>query len=927
MRRAALLVALAVLLCRTFPSGAQTRLVAADYSYYPLRLESKFPVVTWEEGGVRVFVAKQGAVIRQGPVRLAAPSMVVWFDEARSARPDVRAALVKVYAEGVEAGPHQQRVLVHLAEGRKVRRYGALSMQFLSPLGFSWDAALTRSEKPVPSVLFSRAEMTTRGLQEDTVWEAVPPAGPKEKREAIIQGLLAEHVQGFWMEEPITVVYIGDVHGSYENLDFCADTAVLWYDTKRDEYEIYARGNVRLTRKPEAPVTVTPTGQSPALTDVLEFLSADEIFINPKLGRGLATKAEARMRDPRAQAGAVYVFRGDQAYLIDSKTMTINEGTITTCDFARPDYQFKAQKMELVRQAPSTILAAWDVRFQVGEAERTLISLPFMGTDLTRRAYLLTEYAVGASKRFGLYAQTTWQPLDVTTPPPWVKSWTVNLDYYGARGPALGTELEYEFGKGTYPRHRGKVTAFLIRDSAKLDFTGAPLATTNRGRLHLEHCSQLNADWRVDAEYYWLSDADFLREFFRADFQQEKTPESYLLARYLHDSTYLALLYKWQVNKFITDLQEKPSLDLEIVGKPLGRLVYDGSAVAGLYDLQFSDQLVPPPPDPPSLVRLHTDHALSLPFSVGIFRFDPFVRALATLAGKSAEPGGAFDGAVSRAGFGGGLTASTTFSRTFDLVSKTFDLNRLRHVVTPYASVEALSVSESSARFIQMDEQDAIDSGIEARLGLRQGLQTKRFKDGAWRPIDWAKLDVALVARATDSVDERLHGDYVFANFDLQLTDHVALHSRDDRIGISNQPTLFNLGATADYLPQWAAGIDFDSISNGSSALTMNLIYKLSDRYQLLFYDQYPLRSRTTSTTAKANSQTVVVLRRFLHDWVLDVGLRVDKATGGFGIIFGFGPRGWGVFQNPHRAGRGPFQEPAWAGLGLFKAPTYIPED
>jgi len=927
MKRAALLVAFAVLSWCTYPANAATKLIAGDYTYYPLRLESKFPVVTWEDAGVRVFVARQGAVIRQGPVRLAAPAMVVWFDEARSAQPDVGAAIVKVYAEGLEGVPKQEPLLVHLAEGRKVRQCGALTMHFRSTVGFSWDAPLTRSDKPVSSVFFGRAELTTRGLEEDAVWEAVPPAGPKEKREAVVQGLLAEQVEVFWTEEPITAVYIGDVHGTYENMDFRADAAVLWYDTKRDDYEIYGRGNVRLMRRADAPVTVTPASQRPALTDTLQFLSADELFINPKLGRGLATNAEVRMQDPRAQAGTVYVFRGDQAYLVDSKTMTMSEGSITTCDFARPDYQFKAQKMELMREAPSTILAARDVRFQVGEAERTLISLPFMATDLTRRAYLLTEYTAGLSKKFGLFAQTTWQPLDLTTAPPWVKTWTVNLDYYGARGPAIGTEFEYEFGKGTYPRHRGKVTAFFIRDSATTDSTGAPVTTTNRGRFHLEHRSELSADWRVDAEYYWLSDADFLREFFRADFQQDKTPETYLLARYLHDSTYLALLYKWQVNKFITDLQEKPSLDLEIVGKPLGRLVYDGSVVAGLYDLQFSDQLVPIPPDPPSLLRLHTDHVLSLPFNLGIFRFDPFVRALATWASKSAEPGGTFDGSVSRAGFGGGLTASTTFSRVYDVVSKTFDLNRLRHVVTPYASVETLSVSESSARFIQMDERDAIDSGTEVRVGLRQRLQTKRFKDGAWRPIDWAKLDVALVARTSDSVDQKLHGDYIFANFNVELTDHVSLHSRDDRIGISDQPTLLNVGATVDYLPQWAVGVDFDSISNGSSALTMELIYKLSDRYQLLFYDQYPVRSRTTTTTAKPNSDTVAVLRRFLHDWVLDVGLRVDKATGGFGIIFGFGPRGWGVFQNPHSAARGPFQEPAWAGQGLFKAPTYIPED
>jgi hypothetical protein len=69
---------------------------------------------------------------------------------------------------------------------------------------------------------------------------------------------------------------------------------------------------------------------------------------------------------------------------------------------------------------------------------------------------------------------------------------------------------------------------------------------------------------------------------------------------------------------------------------------------------------------------------------------------------------------------GGGLTASTTFFRTYDVVSKLFDLNRLRHVVTPYASVETLSVSEPSASFIQMDQRDAIDSGTEVRLGVRQ---------------------------------------------------------------------------------------------------------------------------------------------------------------------------------------------------------------
>lgn len=906
--RTFLLAALGVALAFPLPCNAQGRLLQGDYGYDVLHLESHGPVLTWEEGGVRVFVARQGAVIRQGPARLSAPNMVVWFDKATSARPEVRAATVRVYAEGVPAGPGQPRMPVHLVEEQATRQAGAVFMRFTSTLAFSWNCPLKRSDKPVPSLLLDRAQTTTRDLQEDMLWEQMPPAGPRERVEAVQRMFSAEEVQVFWQEDPISVVYIGDVRGGYENLELHSDAAVLWYDRQRNAYEIYARGNVRITRRPEAPVPqpLAP-GKKPAIGDVLEFMSADEVYINPYLDRGLATNPEIRMKDPQAPLGAAYVFRGDKAYMVDSRTLIVTEASFTTCEFARPHFQLKADRVQLMREQESTILSAWDVRFQVGRLARTLFRVPFIGTDLTRRAYLLADYAFGTSTKLGTFLQTTWTPADLTGAPEWVKNWTVNLDYYGARGPAIGTELEYDSGGG-YPRHSGRLRAYFVSDAGTVDDTGQMVPQGNRGRFHLEHRTQLNRDWRVDAEYYWLSDSAFLNEFVEADFKNDKTPETYLLARYLRNSTYLALLYKVQTNSFITTLAEKPSLDLEIIALPLGRLLYDGSVVAGLYDLQINDELTPLPADPPAVSRLHTEHKLSLPFSVGIFRFSPFVRALATYASQGAVPGGT----ASRSGFGAGIAASTSFSRTYALTSERFDLNRLRHVVIPYAGVETLSVSGSSANFIQMDDRDTIDSGSQVMLGVRQRLETKRLKGEVWQPVDWMVLDVALVSRASDSVNTALDQDFMRADFAMQLTEHVQVYSHDNRLALQDQPSTLNVGAFLDYLPRWALRADYDYITDHSSTLSLDLVYKLSDRYQLLVLEQYELNSQGTGD--KTSLQTAFVLRRLLHEWLLDLGLRVDKANGDFALILGFGPAGWGVFKDPRRAGRGALQDAQWAG-------------
>jgi hypothetical protein len=202
-----------------------------------------------------------------------------------------------------------------------------------------------------------------------------------------------------------------------------------------------------------------------------------------------------------------------------------------------------------------------------------------------------------------------------------------------------------------------------------------------------------------------------------------------------------------------------------------------------------------------------------------------------------------------------------------------------------------------------MDAVDAIDSGTEITLGLRQRLQTKRRRDGGqWRSVNWAELDVALVGRSSDSVNTTLDNSFLRADFEMLLSEHVTLHSRDNRIALEGQPDLFNVGASVDYMPKWAFDVDFDSISGTNSTLTFDVICQLSDRYQLAFFEQYELDSRGAGD--QQNLETRIVLRRFLHEWILEGGLHFEKANDDLAVIFGFGPAGWGIYRDPRRAGR-----------------------
>jgi hypothetical protein len=329
--------------------------------------------------------------------------------------------------------------------------------------------------------------------------------------------------------------------------------------------------------------------------------------------------------------------RGREVYILDSNNLYIREGGATTCPFGHPHYQVTGERARVVRDPPGLLVSAWDVRLRTGRGEKPLplFHPRFLSADLgAGEGYLLSSVRVGTSSKFGPFVQTDWRPAHIGWAPWWLEGWELYLDYYGDRGPAVGTELDYAFRGPADAEHQGFLNAYFVRDSGDEDDTGRPVPKQDRGRLWLWHRADWDERWRTDAEFHWLSDSGFLNEYFEGEFRGEKAPESYLFTRYRTGNAWAGLLVKERVNDFLTQVEESPSLEFQWIGAPGGALVHDTHLEAGHYDLEFSDELAMA--DPPAFWRLHGEHRVSLPFRLAFVRLEPFARAMATWVSEGA---------------------------------------------------------------------------------------------------------------------------------------------------------------------------------------------------------------------------------------------------------------------------------------------------
>jgi len=554
-----------------------------------------------------------------------------------------------------------------------------------------------------------------------------------------------------------------------------------------------------------------------------------------------------------------------------------SDAIISTCEFEHPHYWLQTRQLTLDESEDKRLARAVDSVFFVHGLP--LWYWPYYARDLERDRTVLKRFRLRHSSEFGTEIRTAWDLYDLGL---YDNDWSnlaLVVDVLTERGVGLGLDFDYERWGG-----KGYFTSYYIDDSGE-DFPGVPLQHRERGRFEWRHRQRLSPYDTLLAEFAWMSDRNFLDEYFEREAREDKEKETVLYYKHQRGLAALTALAKVRTNNFLTQTEYLPQVGVRLLGYPLGyslwgdRLTLTSTSQLANVRLRPDDALQLPQP---RAWRFDTLNELAMPLAWRFIHFVPFAVVRYTAYSDTPDALGLESG-HSRDRFAAavGFRSSATFWRVYQVSSRLWDLDGIRHIITPTVDfLHRFAVTAEPHELFQFDEVDPIDELQVISLGLRQRWQTRRLTRGYSplasvdrRVVDWLVLDAELDVFPNRGRDNE--GD-LFGNMELDLiwrvSDHVAVLS-DAELDLDDgfDWDLFNVALKVDRSPRLSFYLGHRYTRDvASSAFTAGFDYQLSQKWQLGVLWQYDLQADAALTHR-------LVLTRRLHRWLLEIAFERDE--------------------------------------------------
>jgi len=618
------------------------------------------------------------------------------------------------------------------------------------------------------------------------------------------------------------VIAHGNIYVTYVDFSLYADGIVYWPDQRR----IYAEGHVRAE---------TPGRK----------ISADRAYFD--IVRGVSLLDSALIRTYTADREFPVIVYGQTVRQTGPGSYRVRNGYLTTCPFGRPHYKLSVGAADAeIAEDGSVRWSAETFRFRLGD--RTLFRFPrfsgVLSAEDDKTGFPLRSLHAGNSARFGTYLLTRWlfrvgDRLQILP----------HLDYRHDRGPGAGFDVNYDSED-----LRIDGINYYINDDG-IDKDGTQPEHRDRGRVKERLRWQLSPEWRLDAEVNYLSDANFLNEYYESEFKEDKDPETYLYLRRLGDHHAVTGLYRYRINDFQDQTEYMPSAGLHFIGQPLfGNRLYltSLSEVSQLRRRTFEGGATPNIDSS----RFHNEAELAAPFSLGPVALRPFVRASSTQYSDSP-----LDESETRETAAYGATLSTRLARSFGSGSL------WHHIIPEVTYADTFQVSTPPSGLFQFDEIDTAAEGRFLNLRLRNLVYTET--GGTLREVLRCIVRTDYFPEPEDFATERRWGNL---RTDLWYYPRQNMTIKGDwEMNLHDHETEVLEGSFAFHPPRkWNAEVGFRHIEGISSAIQASAAYRFSPRYAMTVSTEYDFQSNTPIS----NGVSVV---RDLHMWRLELGIDHDS--------------------------------------------------
>ncbi len=686
-----------------------------------------------------------------------------------------------------------------------------------------------------------------------------------------------------------------------------ADNVIVWVDREKYEAE---QARVRSARKGEEETAAEPgavetprTSPSEIPRDAVEEIYADG-DVSVELGRE-RVRCERFYVDLRCNK-AIFIdgtlstyqvvrgrvvplsLRAEEIRQLGDGYFVATEASVSNCTFGEPHWHLQASEVTLDTRSPGAALYRADnVSYRVGELP--VFWLPFIQGDLSGGSNFYFKGAqAGKSTQFGWFAKTDWgdeirigHGKDAYS---W-GDWTLHLDPLQRRGMGVGLDLDYDTTRhGTVP-YFGRFRSYYIHDTGDEDKNDQPIEERDRGRVRLQHREYLPFGVEGTAEISYLSDKNFLNEYFEDEAKTGKEQETDGYLKKVWDDQALTLLGKWRINDFQTTTEYLPQLGYRALFKPLLPGMPLGTNLYFTDETQVANVRFAPSDDLPALearqtTRFDTRNQLNVPVSFGDFNLNPFVEGRYTVYGE-AQDADSQDG-ISRVTAASGFRLGTALWRTYDKNIRAMRVQGIRHVINPEVLyVNRWAVTQPPEDLIQFDDVDGIGKTQFVELSVRNRLETRAA--GRTRTfLDWRTANRLFPDADRDNLGKPA-GDL---ENDVQaiLSQRLRVFWDSQYDWTKHAFDVMNTGVLVSPNDDVRAALSHRFLRDLSSIITADVEYRLSEKWTVEMREQYDIE-------VGRQHESQVVVQRFTHDWVFEFNVSVDNNEGNTSISVAFFPR------------------------------------
>ena len=590
---------------------------------------------------------------------------------------------------------------------------------------------------------------------------------------------------------------------------------------------------------------------------------------------GVATIVQGELRTV-THDGETLVARYDLLHRLQDGSSRMTGLRYTNCEHANPHWHIEAAEASLTPTPDGRILQTSGNTVRWGDVP--VLWWPGLDLNVDRDRLLIHHVSLGHSTRFGTELETAWEG-DATGLATGVAGlfghegkvhadWDLDLNLYSKRGLFTQPAVTYRTASS-----KGTLFASYINDSADTDHLDQPIDDNQRGRIDLEHRTEIDAHRTLDVELSRFSDDGYLREYYDNEFRDGKEQETYVSYRDVVDNHAWGVLARTRLNDFDTQVEYLPEVSHRIAGEQVG------DAFLTMHDFISNARLLPSDDtDAPSAqtLRAGSDAEFTLPFDLS--NGDRFsLKAGQGITGFSdtLEQGGELRYAADA-----GAEWSRTYVGTGEAHSKDWNIEGLRRIVELRAGYfNRFALTNDPDELITIDQVEQVDRMQLLTLGVRDRIQT--HQDGKVATL----LDSELTLPVYPAKDRDNDGDTLGpVQLDTRWTPHARITGLQDaalRWRASLDPeTRHYVSTYTTFSTSIGEGrrlvVGNSSVAHQFDFLTVSVQWLLNPKWTVAVF----LEQDTRNNDKVRNG---ILLRQRAHCWFIDVELsnrRAESFTG-----------------------------------------------